>query len=491
MTASDARCFLIWIKADGDRLQDTAPMSSHAPRPPRFDAELIARYDVAGPRYTSYPTAPQFHDAFGDADLRAAAKLSNEDPIPRDLSLYVHVPFCFSPCFYCGCTRIITRDRGKTEQYLAHLYREIEFTAPLFDRDRKVVQLHLGGGTPNFLDVPQMRELMNVLGSHFSLSSAGEREFGIELDPRSADPGYVRALADMGFNRLSVGIQDFDPAVQLAVNRIQGIEDTAALLNAAREAGFRSTSVDLIYGLPRQTPESFARTLDTVIALEPDRIAAYSYAHLPQIFKPQRQIDGSDLPDAASKLALLGLTVDKLTAAGYVYIGMDHFARPLDELSRAQRAGTLQRNFQGYSTHAECDILGLGLSSISRIGGTYHQNAKDVLAYYAALDQGRMPVKRGIELNHDDHIRRDLINALMCQGEVDTAAFALRHGIEFDKYFADAIRRLSGFEADGLVAWQGPTLRITAAGRLLTRQVAMQFDAYLAPAREPRFSRAI
>ncbi len=466
-------------------------MNSHAPHAPRFDAGLIARYDVTGPRYTSYPTVPQFHGGFGETELRAAARASNDDPIPRDLSLYVHVPFCFSPCFYCGCTRIITRDRGRAEQYLAHLYQEIERTAPLFDRDRQVVQLHLGGGTPNFLETAQLRELVTALDAQFTLDWAPEREFGIELDPRSADAGSVRALADMGFNRLSVGIQDFDPAVQAAVNRIQSVEDTAALLEAARAAGFRSLSVDLIYGLPRQTPESFARTLDTVIALAPDRIAAYSYAHLPGLFKAQRQIELGELPDAAAKLALLGLTVERLGAAGYVYIGMDHFARPLDELARAQRAGTLQRNFQGYSTHADCDIVGLGMSAISRIGNSYHQNAKDIIGYYAALDAGRLPVARGIELGGDDRIRGAAIQALLCQGELDTRAFAARHGIEFRTYFADTLARLKGFEADGLVAWRDGVLHITAPGRLLARPIAMQFDAYLGARQAVRYSRAI
>lgn len=466
-------------------------MTSQAPQAPRFDAELIRRYDVAGPRYTSYPTAPQFHAGFGEAELRAEAHASNDDPIPRDLSVYVHVPFCLSPCFYCGCTRLITRDHAKGEQYLQHLYAEIERTAPLFDRDRSVVQLHFGGGTPNFLDARQMQDLLQVLGRHFNLSQAASREFGIELDPRSADPDYVRALAALGFNRLSVGIQDFDPAVQAAVNRVQSVADTAALLQAARAAGFRSTSVDLIYGLPLQTPASFAHTLEQIIALAPDRIAAYSYAHLPQLFKAQRRIEASQLPDAATKLALLGLTVDRLTAAGYVYIGMDHFARPLDELARAQRAGTLQRNFQGYSTHAECDIIGLGMSSISRVGNAYYQNAKDLPSYYAALEAGRLPVARGLVLNADDRLRRELINALMCQGEIDIDAFGARHGIDFRRYFADALDALRAFEADGLVQWQGARLRISARGRLLTRQVAMRFDAYLGAAQNARYSRAI
>ena len=302
-----------------------------------FDPALIARHDISGPRYTSYPTAPQFHAGFGETQLRDYARVSNDDPIPQPLSLYVHVPFCMSPCFYCGCTRIITRERGKAGVYLDHLYREIEFVAPLFDRDRPLVQLHFGGGTPNFLDVAQMGELLDSLARHFSFSRNAEREFGIELDPRWCDADYVRALAPLGFNRVSVGIQDFDPAVQAAVNRIQSVAQTRAVLDAARASGFRSTSVDLIYGLPRQTLKNFSNTLDQVIDLAPDRIATYAYAHLPERFKAQRQIVARDLPDAVARLALLELTVGKLTAAGYRYIGMDHFALPGDDLARAGR----------------------------------------------------------------------------------------------------------------------------------------------------------
>ncbi|HZW52159.1 MAG TPA: oxygen-independent coproporphyrinogen III oxidase, partial [Rudaea sp.] len=335
-----------------------------------------------------YPAAPQFHAGFGEAQLRAAAHASNEDPIPRPLSLYVHVPFCLSPCFYCGCTRIITRDKGRTPIYMQRLFREIELTAPLFDRDRSVLQLHFGGGTPNFLDAGQMSELLETLAQHFSFSRDPRREFGIELDPRFCDAAYVHALAPLGFNRVSVGIQDFDPEVQAAVNRIQSVAQTRAVLDAARESGFRSTSVDLIYGLPKQTLAGFARTLDEVIALQPDRVAAYAYAHLPKLFKAQNQIHAADLPDTATRLRLLGLTVEKLTDAGYRYIGMDHFARADDELARALEAGTLQRNFQGYSTFGGCDLIGLGMSAISHVGASFSQNARDLPNYYAALDAG-------------------------------------------------------------------------------------------------------
>ena len=446
---------------------------------PTFDADLISRYDINGPRYTSYPAAPQFHARFDEADYRAAARASNEDPIPRRLSLYVHVPFCFSPCFYCGCSRIITRDRGKADSYLSGLHREIERVGSLFDRDRKVVQLHLGGGTPNFLDERQMGELMESLDTHFSLAREDTREAGIELDPRGVDPTYVRMLASHGFNRVSVGVQDFDPAVQEAVNRVQSVEETRRVLDAAREHGFRSTSIDLIYGLPRQTPASFARTLEQVLSLRPDRIAAYGYAHMPERFKAQRQIDAAELPDAATRLALLGLTIQTLTAAGYRYIGMDHFALPDDELSHAQDHGTLQRNFQGYSTHGACDMIGLGVSAIGRIGDCFTQNAKDLVGYYAALDAGRLPVARGLRLTEDDRIRGDLIQRIMCNGVVDIPAFEARHQVDFAVYFAPQLQSLRRLAADGLVVMTPGRIAATSRGRLLLRIIAMCFDAYL------------
>jgi oxygen-independent coproporphyrinogen-3 oxidase len=458
-----------------------------------FDPGLIARYDVNGPRYTSYPAAPQFHAGFGEAQLRAAAHASNEDPIPRPLSLYVHVPFCLSPCFYCGCTRIITRDKGRTPIYMQRLFREIELTAPLFDRDRSVLQLHFGGGTPNFLDAGQMSELLETLAQHFSFSRDPRREFGIELDPRFCDAAYVRALAPLGFNRVSVGIQDFDPEVQVAVNRIQSVAQTRAVLDAARESGFRSTSVDLIYGLPKQTLAGFARTLDEVIALQPDRVAAYAYAHLPKLFKAQNQIHAADLPDTATRLRLLGLTVEKLTDAGYRYIGMDHFARADDELARALEAGTLQRNFQGYSTFGGCDLIGLGMSAISHVGASFSQNARDLPNYYAALDAGRLPVMRGLALNEDDVIRADAIAHLMCNGHLDIAAFEARHSLDFQAYFAATLRSLRKLARDDLVQITPQSLLVSARGRYLLRHVAMCFDAYLAHEATPavRYSRAL
>jgi oxygen-independent coproporphyrinogen III oxidase len=459
---------------------------------PEFDPALIARYDVAGPRYTSYPTAPQFTADFDEAALRAAIRASNEEPIPRPLSLYVHVPFCMSPCFYCGCNRVITRDVGQADRYLERLYREIELIAPLFDRDRPVRQLHFGGGTPNFLDAVRMRELMESLARHFSFSHETNREYGIEIDPRYADGKYVRALGGLGFNRISVGIQDFDPAVQQAVNRIQSFEQTREVIDAARAAHFRSVSVDLIYGLPLQTLDGFSRTLDQIVALGPDRVAVYGYAHLPEMFKAQRQIDAAELPDAATRLALFGCALEKLGAAGYVYIGMDHFARSDDELARAQRAGTLQRNFQGYSTHGDCDIIGLGVSAIGRIGDSYSQNARDLVGYYAALDAGRLPVARGLQLDEDDLIRRELIGQLMCHGLLDKRAFGARHRLLFDEYFQRERKHLAPLLADGLIVEDARMLRVTSRGRLLLRIIAMCFDAYRGDvAQTSRYSRVI
>ncbi|MGA9333785.1 MAG: oxygen-independent coproporphyrinogen III oxidase [Rudaea sp.] len=457
--------------------------------PPEFDSALIARYDTTGPRYTSYPAATCFHSGFGEAHLRRCAAESNGDPIPRPLSLYVHVPFCTSPCFYCGCNRVITRDLRRAEQYLASLYREIEMVAGMFDRDREVVQLHFGGGTPNFLDTRQMHELMDSLARHFALSRSSAREFGIEIDSRFADAAYIHALGDMGFNRLSIGIQDFNPEVQKAVNRVQSIEETREVIDASRESGFGSVSVDLIYGLPKQTIDGFSHTLEQVVGLGPDRIAVYGYAHLPQLFKAQKQLDAHFLPDAATRLQLFGRALQMLGAAGYVYIGMDHFARADDELAKAQRDGSLQRNFQGYSTFGQCDIVGLGVSAISRIGDSYSQNVRELPGYCAALDKGSLPVARGVALNEDDLIRRELIGDLMCHGRLDIDAFAQRHRLDFPVYFADSLAQLATLQDDGLVELSREKIMVTSRGRLLLRNIAMCFDAYArsdAPARHSK-----
>jgi oxygen-independent coproporphyrinogen-3 oxidase len=460
---------------------------------PIFDSQLLAKYDVVGPRYTSYPTAPQFTNAFGEAQYRDHARASNDDPIPRPLSIYVHLPFCASPCFYCGCSRIVTRDRSRVDAYLARLLREVELQGGLFDRDRRVIQLHLGGGTPNYFDSAQLQALLDALGGAFNLERGPTREFSIETDPRFADAATMHDLAGMGFNRVNFGVQDFDPVVQEAINRIQPVEQTLDVIAAVRAAGFQSVGIDLIYGLPRQTEAGFAATLDTVLAIRPNRIALYSYAHLPELFRAQRQIRAEDLPNPAAKLGLMRLAIETLTRTGYHYVGMDHFALPEDELVREQQRGRLQRNFQGYSTHAECDLIGLGMSAIGRVGDAYAQNAKDLIGYDAALDAGRLPIARGIVLDDDDQVRGAIIQGLMCCGEIDIGALEQRFGLAFEERFAAELAQLRELAADGLVEFGCDRIRVTPRGRLLLRPIAMCFDAYLARPRPAvaRFSRVI
>jgi len=459
----------------------------------RFDADLIRRYDRAGPRYTSYPTAVQFSDRFGLNEYRVAALTSNQDPVPRPLSLYVHIPFCSSPCFYCGCTKVITRNHEKAEAYLNRLRREIELQGQLYDQDREVEQLHFGGGTPTFLTSLEIERLIETLGSHFKLSQDPGREYSIELDPRTIRRETLRDLAGVGFNRCSLGIQDFDPLVQEAVNRIQSVPDTLRLIREAREFGFNSVSVDLIYGLPKQNLEGFAKTLDTVLSARPDRFAVYAYAHLPQMFKAQRQLNAADLPTPETRLALLGLTIEKLSDAGYVYIGMDHFALPGDELVVAQQNGTLHRNFQGYSTRGYCDLIGLGVSSIGKVGDNFAQNRKTLPDYYGAIDRGELAVHRGLTLTREDVIRRDVIQQIMCYGILDFEKTGDRHGIDFRSHFASELLALEPLVADGLAEFADPGLRVLPAGRLLLRHLGMAFDAYLAAAQaaQQRFSKAI
>jgi len=460
-----------------------------------FDLDLLRRYDRPGPRYTSYPSAPQFSTRFTDADFRRQVARSNQEPIPRDLSLYVHVPFCFSPCFYCGCNRIITRDVSRGAPYAERLVREAEMVAPLFDRDRDVVQLHFGGGTPNFLNAPALGGLVDSLGRFFHFSNARTRDFSIELDPRSVRDGDIAAYAAMGFNRASFGVQDFDRAVQLAINREQTIEETLRAIDACRTSGFRSVNVDLIYGLPRQTLAGFLHTLNTIVMARPDRVAVYGYAHMPRTFKAQRQIDESELPDAAERLALLQLAIERLNAAGYSYIGLDHFALPGDDLSVALAAGSLQRNFMGYTTHAESDLIGLGASSISHIGDSYSQNYRDLPPWESAVDQGRLPIARGLALDDDDVLRAQVIQQLMCRGVIDRAQIETRFAIDFDLYFAESLARLLPLAADGLVTFDGSRIVATSRGRLMLRIIAMCFDRYLATPSvsetQPRHSRAL
>jgi oxygen-independent coproporphyrinogen III oxidase len=458
-----------------------------------FDPTVITRYDKPGPRYTSYPTAPTFAEKFGAEQFVQVAQSSNDLPIPCDLSIYVHVPFCLSPCFYCGCNRVITRDHSRAEKYLEFLLREISMVAPLFDADREVVQLHLGGGTPNFLNASELTRLFDHLACNFNLSQASERDFSIELDPRCVCVTDIQVMAQLGLNRASLGVQDFDPDVQAAVNRIQSVEQTMSVIDACRHAGMRSINVDLIYGLPKQTAKGFARTLDAVLTAKPDRLAIYSYAHMPALFKAQKQIEAADLPCAQDKLALLQLAIERLSGAGYQYIGMDHFALVGDELSRAQRDGTLQRNFMGYTTHGATDLLGLGVSAISHVGTSYAQNFRDLPNWEAAIAAGRMPTWRGLELSTDDALRAELINRLMCQGEIDFATLDRRYDIRFEDYFATDLQRLAPLLQDQLAQQDGRQIRATSKGRLLLRLIAACFDRYLhdtnnAPA---RFSKAI
>ncbi|MEP7242057.1 MAG: oxygen-independent coproporphyrinogen III oxidase [Gammaproteobacteria bacterium] len=446
-----------------------------------FDADLIRRCDCAGPRYTSYPTAVQFTDQFGEESYRQVAQASNARSGANPLSIYVHIPFCSSPCFYCGCNRVITRDRSRSSAYLSRLGREIEMQAELFDRGRKVDQLHFGGGTPTFLDKADLSALMDTLSRHFGLASDAAREYSIEIDPRTVTVDSVNALASMGFNRMSLGVQDFDPEVQNAVNRIQPEADTLHVVEAIRHAGVQSVSFDLIYGLPRQTLAGFERTLQSVIKARPDRLAVYAYAHMPHLFKAQRRINAAELPGADLRLKLLGLTIERLTSAGYVYIGMDHFALPTDELVNAKRDKSLQRNFQGYSTHADHDLIGLGVSAIGKVGNTYSQNFKTLPEYGAAIDSGRLPVQRGVQLSDDDLIRRAVIQELMCHEIIDCAQIGKRFGVDFKRYFRVEIERLQELQSLGLTYVRSGCIGVTGAGRLLMRRVAMVFDAYLSP----------
>ncbi|KIL05677.1 coproporphyrinogen III oxidase [Stutzerimonas stutzeri] len=458
---------------------------------PTFNRALVEKYDRPGPRYTSYPTAPQFHQAFAADDYRNAARASNEATPPKPLSVYIHIPFCKRLCYYCACNKIITHKTERAAEYLDYLKREIAMQAALFDRSRKLTQLHLGGGTPTYLSSEQLADLMATLHQAFNMDDSDDHEFSLEVDPRTISPQQIQELRALGFNRLSFGVQDFDARVQAAVNRIQSEEQTRELVEAARAAKFKSVSVDLIYGLPLQTVESFDTTLDKIIALRPDRIAAYSYAHLPELVRAQKLIRPEDMPPPERKLELLELTIRRLTAAGYVYIGMDHFSLPDDELALARANGTLQRNFQGYSTHADCDLIGLGISSIGKVGDSYSQNVKELSQYYARLNEGLLPVHRGYQLSEDDRIRRDVIVALMCHGRIDFAAIEARHGIHFTEYFADSLAKLDEHVADGLVRITDQALELMPQGQLMMRNVAMAFDAYLGGEQRGRFSRTV
>lgn len=449
-----------------------------------FDLDLINRYDGRGPRYTSYPTAVQFTENFVEADYREQVHRANVQGAGGAMSIYTHIPFCHSLCYYCGCSKIVTRNRDRAERYLETLLREIALQGDLFGTEREVLQLHFGGGTPTYLDQGQMGRLMDGLRTHFRLSSAARREFSIEIDPRSVSLEDIPALARQGFNRVSMGVQDFAEDVQKAVNRIQSLEETRALVETARESGFGSVSLDLIYGLPLQTVAGFDHTLDQVLSMRPDRLAVYNYAHLPDMFRSQRMIQEDQLPSASVKLQILRIAIEKLEAAGYVYIGMDHFALADDELVKAQERGELQRNFQGYSTHANCDIIGLGVTAIGRIGHAFTQNAKDIETYESRLNLGALPIAKGLVMTEDDRIRGVVIQEIMCQSRLDFARLSRQLGIDFRTYFDAEWPQLQRLHEDGLLdSFNETGLVVSGRGRLLLRAIAMTFDRYLAEAR--------
>ena len=455
----------------------------------RWDCDLIRRYDLAGPRYTSYPTAMQLHAEVGSFDLLHALRDSRR--AVRPLSLYVHVPFCANICYYCACNKVITKDRGRALPYLQHLEQEIQLIACHLDPGQRVEQLHFGGGTPTFLSHSELRRLMAQLREHFTLLDDDSGDYGIELDPREADWSTMGLLRELGFNRVSLGVQDLDPAVQRAVNRLQSLEQTSALVEAARTLQFRSVNLDLIYGLPRQTPQGFARTVDEVIGLQPERLSVFNYAHLPERFMPQRRIDTRELPAPAAKLEMLQATIEQLTAAGYRYIGMDHFALPDDELAIAQEEGTLQRNFQGYTTHGHCDLIGLGVSAISQVGDLYCQNSSDLNTYQAALAGAQLATRRGLLCTADDRLRRAVIQQLICHFELEFAAIEQVFSVDFAEYFKALWPQLQALQHDGLIRLDAEGIKVLPAGRLLVRSVCMVFDAYLAMQDRQRYSRVI
>jgi oxygen-independent coproporphyrinogen-3 oxidase len=441
------------------------------------DIELIRRLDKNGPRYTSYPTADRFVDTFDATTYRQWLLKRNSTTQNQPLSLYIHIPFCNTLCFYCACNKVITKDRSKSAEYVRYLIKEMAMQATLLGVGQTVEQLHFGGGTPTFLSNEEIREVMAAIRENFKLVTDGE--YSIEIDPRKVTDETIALLGSEGFNRISIGVQDFDDDVQQAVNRIQSEEETMQVIRAARNYGFKSVSIDLIYGLPKQTLSGFGVTLDRVIAAGPDRLSIYNYAHMPTLFKPQRRINEVDLPLPEVKLDILSMAVTKLTGAGYVYIGMDHFAKPEDELAVAQRAGRLHRNFQGYSTHSDCDLVALGVSAIGKIGTTYSQNYRDLENYYAALDRDQLPIMRGMALGVDDVIRRAVIGDLMCHFELFKARFHDEYAINFDIYFATELAELREYEREELLQILPEKIVVTPKGRMLIRNICMVFDYYL------------
>lgn len=442
------------------------------------NSELIEKYDRTGPRYTSYPPATQFSGQITASDYQNWSRDSNEEPIPRPLSLYVHIP-SFDTICYCGdCKKVIAQNRQLAVEYIEDLYLEIGLQGKLFDRDRIVQQLHWSGGTTAFLEDHQIERLAGCIDQHFQLRNDDKGEYSIEIDPRTSSSTTIRLLRDMGFNRISLGVHDFDPNVQKAINRIQSIEDAHAVFKAARKSDFKSINIDLIYGLPLQTAESFARTLETLIEFNPDRITLYNYTDLPARLSPQLQVNTDDLPSAIEKLEILQHSIDRLSKAGYVYLGMDQFVRPLDDLSIAQRRGSLHRNSQGYSAHPECDSIALGISAISNIGSHYSQNTTDLKHYHNELTQNRLPIYRGYKSDQDDVMRHEIIQQLTCYHYLDIPAFESRWEINFVTYFGNEQKKLKVMEKDKLLELSEKSITVREVGRLLVRNICMVFDRY-------------
>lgn len=474
-------------------MSESVLLSNHAA--PVISGEILTRLDVAGPRYTSYPTADRFVEAYGPAQYLQALQQRVEGGgaiggAATPLSIYVHIPFCESVCYYCACNKVITKHHERSVEYLDALRTEIDLTVEQLGRGQAVSQLHFGGGSPTFLTDDELEGLLTTLQSAFRFVPGGE--YSIEIDPRTIDAGRLKRLAAMGFNRLSFGVQDFDPHVQQAVHRVQPFEQVAELMQAARAEGFESINMDLIYGLPKQSLESFQRTLSQVSSLKPDRVALYAYAHLPQRFKPQRRIDSSALPKAEDKIGMLSMAINHFGATGYDYIGMDHFALHHDSLAVARRQGRLHRNFLGYSTHPDSDLIGLGVSAIGRVGAHYSQNAKTLDDYYDSLRRREFPIVRGLMLSRDDLVRRAVIMAVMCQGRVDIESIELAYLIDFRQYFATELRQLEPLVESGLVQLESDGVRVSALGWYFVRAIAMVFDRHLqADKKVERFSRII
>ncbi len=457
---------------------------------PGVTTEMLQKFDVSGPRYTSYPTADRFVEAFTDESYKLALEQRRVGGMALPLSIYVHIPFCESLCFFCACNKIVTKHHERSAEYLGYLSREIDLHIARLGVGQTISQLHLGGGSPTFFSDDELSELMSMIKRSFTLAPGGE--YSIEVDPRTVNDKRLAHLAELGFNRLSFGVQDFDEEVQKAVHRIQPAEQVFSLVETARRLKFESVNVDLIYGLPKQTPESFSRTLAQIVELRPNRIALYAYAHLPERFKPQRRISEYELPAAPAKIAMLSDALSAFLSAGYVYVGMDHFALPDDALAIAKRQGRLHRNFQGYSTQPDCDLISLGVSAIGRVGATYSQNAKTIEEYYDYLNQGRFPIVRGLALSRDDLVRRAVIMALMCQGELQYESINLAYLIDFKTYFKAELEALKALEDTGMVVLEDSGIQVTDTGWFFVRAVAMLFDRYLQTDRNrARFSKII